>query len=164
MRLLMIVLIALGSAMAAPYVVLEQWPELLTRGGDVSRGFEDAQEIVRVLFESWRRGQDVSTAQPVFEETRLRVSVPVAVVAVAWLFGFLAGGLFGLLLSGLGRWPFLIVCGVLGGAAYSCTRTATVTTDLSPETVQLIRAGLLISLAALLAGLLTARGTRRLIA
>lgn len=160
MRFLLLLLFGAFTALVVPYVINEARQDLFPPNTDVMRAYQDAQEIFRILLESWRAGQEPGTSQPIFEETRLWSTAVVVGVAGQWFQAFMTGGILGLLLLNVRPVTLLVLGGFLAFALYSCT-SVKVTHDFSPEMVRGIRLFSLLYFVGLVAGFLTARSFRR---
>jgi hypothetical protein len=160
MRLLLLLLFGAFTALVVPYVLHEARPDMFPAGTEVLRAYQDAQEIARILLESWRMGQEPGASQPLFEETRLWSTTVVVSVAATWFQGFMLGGIVGLVLLNVRPVTLIVLGALFGFCLYSCTGVQ-VTHDFSAEMVTTIRLFAALQLAAALAGFLTARSFRR---
>lgn len=160
MRLPLLLLFGTFTALVAPYVLHEARSDLFPPNTNVVRAYQDAQEIGRILLESWRTEQGPGASEPIFEETRLWSTAVVLAVAAQWFQAFMTGGIVGLLLLNVRPVALLVLGGFFAFALYSCT-SMRVTHDFSPETVRGIRLFSILYLAAALAGFFTARSFRR---
>lgn len=160
MRFLLLLLCGGFTAVVAPYVLFEARGELFPPDTDIQRAYQDAQEIFRTFFESWRTGQEPRLSEPVFEEPRLWSTAVVIGVAGQWFQAFITGGILGLLLINARPLTLAIIGAVLAFTLYSCT-SVQVTHDFSPEAVRSIRLFTALYFVGLVAGFFTARSFRR---
>lgn len=160
MRFLLLLLLAAGTALAVPYVLHEVRSDLFPAGTDVPRAYRDAREIVALLIEAVRTGQEPSVSEPIFEEGRLWSTAAVMAVCGVWFQGYLFGGILGLVLMKVRPLTLLLVGGFLAFSLYSCT-SVRITHDFTPETITGIRLFSALQFAAALAGFFTARSFRR---
>ncbi len=160
MRFLLLLLLAAGTALAVPYVLHEMRADLFPAGTDVPRAYRDAREIVALLIDAFRTGQEPGVSEPIFEEARLWSTAVVMAISGVWFQGYLLGGIVGLFLLNVRPATLLVLGCLFAVGLYSCT-SVRVTHDFTPETVTGIRLFSALQLAAALAGFFTARSFRR---
>ena len=160
MRFLLLLLLAVGSALVMPYLVYGIQPDLMPGGGSVGDAWSDVRDIVRLVREAWGTGQEPAQSE-VWGEMRLARAASVAGVAAAWFVGFLPGGILGLVLINARPTTLAIVGAVLALTIYACTKVQ-VQHDLSPEAVSGFKRFFSLMLAAAPTGFFATRGIRTL--
>lgn len=162
MRFLLLLLFAAASALAVPYLIHGARPGLFPAETDVSRAFADAQEVGRLLLETWRKSSDpmATTPEPPFSDARMWSMAAVLGVSAVWFEGFMLGGLIGLLLLRVSETTLAVLAVICTFALYSCTEMR-VTHDFTPETVSIIRRFAALQLIAAIVGFIVARSSRR---